>query len=105
METENKEQSTRTSDSRKSHKAFWFENPEERNQREDPEMDINKAKRIHFHYKECYKGQLGNQLGEYYIRMLFSHAAQKPFRMSCGETTNNAEIRGDESEERIRSST
>lgn len=50
-----------------------------------PELELNHIKRIHFQYNECYEGQLGNRLGEYYIRMLFANAARIPFGMACDE--------------------
>lgn len=41
-------------------------------------------RRLHYHFDNCFEDQLGNRLGEHYLRHLTANALGIPYRMSCG---------------------
>ena len=45
--------------------------------------------RIHFHFDDCSEHQLGNRLGEHYLRYLLANALQIPYQMSCGDPSDD----------------
>lgn len=56
-----------------------------------PSHDLNRSesssspiKRLHYHFDDCNEAQLGNRLGEHYLRYLTANAMQVPYQMSCG---------------------
>lgn len=45
---------------------------------------VRPVQRIHFHFDDCFEHQLGNRLGEHYLRYLLANSLQLPYQMSCG---------------------
>jgi hypothetical protein len=45
-------------------------------------------KAIHYHFNDCAENQLGNRLGEHYMFYMLANAVRLPYRMTCGERSN-----------------
>jgi hypothetical protein len=45
-------------------------------------------KSIHYHFDNCAENQLGNRLGEHYMFYMLANAVRLPYKMTCGEESN-----------------